>query len=149
MLINLHLEAYDDGVGKVAQTKMLREVLQAEADAGHYVIAGGDFNQTFDDIDISRFPLQEGMWAPGIIADEDFGAGWQFCMDADTPTCRSLDRTYRDADHEHFQYYVIDGFIVSDNIKIDSCRTLDLGFTAADHNPVLMEAVLVNGDGSF
>ena len=149
VLINLHLEAYDDGEGKVAQTKMLREVLQAEADAGNYVIAGGDFNQTFDDIDISRFPLQEGMWAPGIIADEDFGAGWQFCMDAEIPTCRSLDKPYRDADLEHFQYYVIDGFIVSDNIKIDSLRTLDLGFTASDHNPVLMEAVLVNGDGSF
>ena len=143
VLINLHLEAYDDGEGKVAQTKMLREVLQAEADAGNYVIAGGDFNQTFDDIDISRYPLQEGMWAPGIIQDEDFGTGWQFCMDAEIPTCRSLDKPYKDADLEHFQYYVIDGFIVSDNIKIDSLRTLDMGFTAADHNPVLMEAVLV------
>ena len=142
VLINLHLEAYDDGEGKAKQTEMLREVLQMEADAGNYVIAGGDFNQTFDDTDISRYPLQEGKWAPGIIRDEDFGAGWQFCMDADTPTCRSLDQPYKDADPEQFQYYVIDGFIVSGNIKINSLRTLDMGFSAADHNPVLMEAVL-------
>ena len=47
VLINLHLEAYDDGEGKAAQTKMLREFLQAEYEKGNYVIAGGDFNQTF------------------------------------------------------------------------------------------------------
>ena len=143
VLINLHLEAYDDGEGKEAQTKMLREVLQAEADAGNYVIAGGDFNQTFSSTDISAYPLQEDKWAPGIIPVEDFGAGWQFCMDADTPTCRSLDQPYEGADHDHFQYYVIDGFIVSDNIKINNLKTLDKGFTASDHNPVLLDAVLM------
>ncbi|MBQ2898166.1 MAG: endonuclease, partial [Oscillospiraceae bacterium] len=45
--VNLHLEAYDDGEGKIAQTKMLWEVLESEYAKGNYVIAGGDFNQTF------------------------------------------------------------------------------------------------------
>lgn len=47
MLVNLHLEAYDDGEGKIAQTKQLREFIQSEYEKGNYVIAGGDLNQVF------------------------------------------------------------------------------------------------------
>lgn len=45
--VNLHLEAYDDGAGKEAQAKALVELLQNEYEKGNYVVAGGDFNQTF------------------------------------------------------------------------------------------------------
>lgn len=47
VLVNLHLEAYDSGEGKIAQTKMLFNILEEEYKKGNYVIAGGDFNQTF------------------------------------------------------------------------------------------------------
>ena len=47
VLLNFHLEAYDDGAGKEAQTKVLAEKLKEEYQKGNYVIAGGDFNQTF------------------------------------------------------------------------------------------------------
>jgi hypothetical protein len=63
-------------------------------------------------------------------------------MDSDVPTCRSLDQPYAGADHDTFQYYVIDGFIVSSNIEVKSCETRDIGFVQTDHNPVLMECVL-------
>jgi endonuclease/exonuclease/phosphatase family metal-dependent hydrolase len=56
VLVNLHLEAYDDGEGKKAQTEMLKQILQEEADQGNYVIAGGDFNQTFSGTDDSMYP---------------------------------------------------------------------------------------------
>ena len=62
VLVNLHLEAYDDGEGKKAQTQMLQTILQKESDAGNYVIAGGDFNQTFSNTDISAFPVFAGKW---------------------------------------------------------------------------------------
>ena len=45
--VNLHLEAYDDGEGKAAQTAMLFDILEEEYAKGNYVVAGGDFNQTF------------------------------------------------------------------------------------------------------
>ena len=48
VLINFHLEAYDSGEGKIAQSKMLAEKLESEYQQGNYVIAGGDFNQTFE-----------------------------------------------------------------------------------------------------
>lgn len=139
VLINLHLEAYDDGEGKVEQTKMLKNIMQAEFDKGNYVIAGGDFNQTFSTADSSKFPYQEGMWACGAIDASEFGEGWQFMMDEDTPSCRSLDKAYAGADHTNFQYYLIDGFIVSSNITVKSFKCVDFDFVCSDHNPVVME----------
>ena len=142
VLINLHLEAFDNGEGKEAQTVMLREILEEEAANGNYVIAGGDFNQSFSNTDISDYPLREGVWAPGHIDTSEFTDGWQCLMDASVPTCRSLDKPYAGADKDTFQYYVIDGFIVSSNIEVKSVQTQDLGFVNSDHNPVLMECVL-------
>ena len=142
VLINLHLEAFDNGEGKEAQTVMLREILEEEAANGNYVIAGGDFNQSFSNTDISDYPLQEGVWAPGHIDTSEFTDGWQCLMDASVPTCRSLDKPYAGADKDTFQYYVIDGFIVSSNIEVKSVQTQDLGFVNSDHNPVVMECVL-------
>ncbi len=141
VLINLHLEAYDDGEGKIAQTAMLRDILQAEADAGNYVIAGGDFNQIFSSIE-NPYPSREGMWLPGEIDVSAFGPGWQFAMDTSLPSCRSLDRPLAGAELQDFQFYLIDGFIVSDNLVITSLQTQDLGFVNSDHNPVVMEVYL-------
>ena len=53
VLINFHLEAYDSGEGKIRQSQMLAEKLQKEYEAGNYVIAGGDFNQTFEGMQTS------------------------------------------------------------------------------------------------
>ena len=142
VLINLHLEAYDDGEGKLAQTKMLAEFMQAEADKGNYVIAGGDFNQSFSSVDTSMYPLQgNGLWECGELDTTAFGPGWQFLMDTAHPTCRSLDRPYDRSDPD-FQFYMIDGFIVSANVAVESMETLDLDFVNSDHNPVRMTVTL-------
>jgi len=146
VLINLHLEAYDSGEGKIAQTNQLRELMNAEREKGNYVIAGGDFNQTFMNVDASMYPELEGMWHCGAIAPEDFGDGWQLIMDNTVPTCRSLDRPYAGADHDpsQFQYYLIDGFILSDNIEVLNLQTVDNGFVATDHNPVVLDFKLAD-----
>lgn len=142
VLFNLHLEAYDDGQGKAAQTRMLAELLEEEAEKGNYVIAGGDFNQIFSSADTDAFPMKEGLWQAGEINVSEFEGKWQFIMDEKVPSCRSLDQKYEGADPDTFQYYLIDGFIVSDNIKVNSAGTEDRGFISSDHNPVLMEVVL-------
>ncbi len=142
VLINLHLEAYDSGEGKIAQTKMLREILEQEAQGGNYVIAGGDFNQIFSNADPAAYPAQEGKWQAGEIDIAEFSGSWQFLMDSASPSCRSLDQPYAGADHEHFQYYLIDGFIASENVSVESLETLDLGFVNTDHNPVVLKFTL-------
>ena len=142
VLINLHLEAYDSGEGKEAQTRQLVSFMQEEYAKGNYVIAGGDFNQRFTNIDQSAYPVYEGMWQPGEINAVDFGDSFTLLMDNTTPTCRSLDRPLAGADSEGFQFYLIDGFIVSANVTPDAVETLDFGFTCSDHNPVRMAFTL-------
>ncbi len=142
VIFNLHLEAYDSGEGKVAQTRLLKDVLRAEFDAGNYVIAGGDFNQVFSNVDISAYPVLEGMWKAGSIDVSEFDDDYIFVADSGAPSCRSLDRPLAGAgsrDPEDFQYYVIDGYIVSPNIEIESFHTEDLGFVSSDHNPVIID----------
>ncbi len=139
VLINLHLEAYDSGEGKVAQTIQLRERMEEEAKAGNDVIAGGDFNQTFTNVDTSGYPIEEGHWAPGIIDVRSFPGGFGLLMDGSTPTCRSLATPYAGADKDDFVFYVIDGFIVSDNVRAKKVETVDHDFQWTDHNPVVLQ----------
>ena len=143
VLVNLHLEAYDDGEGKLAQTAMLRDILDREAAAGNYVVAGGDFNQIFSNADVNAYPAQEGKWQAGQIDASVFSDAWQLEMDASVPSCRSLDQPYAGADAAGFQYYLIDGFIFSSNIRVEALQTLDCGFVCTDHNPVRAEITLL------
>lgn len=142
VLVNLHLEAYDGGENKAAQTEQLREFLQSEYDKGNYVIAGGDFNQAFSNVDLSMYPEKEGNWHCGLIETSDFGNNFQCEMDNSKPTCRLLDQPYQGADKDSFQYYMIDGFIVSDNIEVSETKTIGTFFAPSDHNPVLMNVKL-------
>ncbi len=141
--VNLHLEAYDSGEGKAQQTAMLASFLQSEASRGNYVIAGGDFNQLFSNVDASAWPVYEGKWQPGFVEASAFSKDFSLLMDPRTATCRSLDRPLKGADLSTFQFYVIDGFIVSSNVEVQSLETLDMGFVASDHNPVKLQVRLV------
>lgn len=139
VLVNLHLEAYDDGEGKKEQTKMLMDFLVSEYEKGNYVIAGGDFNQSFPD---GLYPvIDEESWMPGMLDEGMLPDGWQFAYDNTVPTCRLLNRPYN-GDSKTTQFYVIDGFILSPNVAFESVQTLDVQFEYADHQPVLLEAVL-------
>ncbi len=142
VVVNLHLEAYDSGEGKIAQTNMLKSVLDDEIQKGNYVIVAGDFNQVFSTTDISRYPVLEGMWEAGTINVDEFSPDLTFYADPDVPSCRSLDRVLETApsrDPSDFQYYVIDGFIASSNVSVQSVHTADYSFVSSDHNPVIME----------
>ena len=136
VLVNLHLEAYDDGEGKLAQTKALNDFLQDEYAKGNYVIAGGDFNQTFPG-GLDSYPVvNSAFWAPGTLTEDMLPAGWSFAYSLDVPSCRLLNQPYNPADTVNTQYYVIDGFILSPNVELETVETLDLGFADSDHNPV-------------
>ena len=142
VLVNLHLEAYDEGEGKIAQTKQLRDFITAEYEKGNYVIAGGDFNQTFPG-GLEAFPLiDSSLWTPGTLDESMLPEGWRFAYDVAVPSCRLLNQPYDPTDLAHTQYYVIDGFILSPNVELLSVETLDLGFEYSDHNPVLLQVDL-------
>ena len=134
VIINLHLEAYDDGEGKAKQLAMLMDLMKEEYEKGNYVLAGGDFNQTFSTTNYQKYPKITDWECPVIDASNypDF----TFKMDDTYPTCRSLDNPYYNSDKSTHQYWMLDGYIASNNITINSLETLDLGFENTDHNPV-------------
>ena len=140
--INLHLEAYDDGEGKAKQLKQLMDIMEEEYAKGNYVIAGGDFNQCFSNVDLAKYPKMNDWVCP--IIDVTQYPDFTFSMDDTVPTCRSLYKTYADNDHSYtsFQHYMLDGFITSNNINVKTIETLDLDFKNTDHNPVVMSVTL-------
>ena len=144
VLVNFHLEAFDDGEGKKAQTKVLVDFLNTEYQKGNYIIAGGDFNQRFPN-DKGKYPVvwPDG-WQPGQLDNSILPEGFSFAIDDSAPTCRSVEFPYTNeyAKAHNWQYYVFDGFIVSPNISCNNVHVLDKDFENADHNPVLMEFIL-------
>lgn len=137
VLINFHLEAYDSGEGKEAQSKMLAKKLAEEYAAGNYVIAGGDFNQTFEGMD--SYPIHDTEnWVPGTIEHKDLPKHFSFAVDDSYPTCRLLNAPYTGS-YETSQVYVLDGFIVSDNLKVSDISVVNTDFAYTDHQPVLLE----------
>ena len=79
---------------------------------------------------------------PGKIDAKDFGKDWNLLMDNSNPTCRSLDKVYKNADKKDCYYYMLDGFILSKNLQVDSIKTENLNFKNSDHNPVILKATL-------
>lgn len=138
VLLNLHLEAYDDGQGKIAQTRLLMELLQQEYEKGNYVIAGGDFNQSFPGV-LDTYPVIGDVWTPGILEESALPEGFRYAFDGDSPTCRLLNHPLS----EDSQVYVLDGFIVSPNVQVDLVDTVELGFANSDHNPVKLQLTLL------
>ena len=138
VLVNLHLEAYDDGEGKLAQSKQLRAFVEEEYEKGNYVIAGGDWNQIFPDSEAVWPNTHKELWAPGYLDSAELSDGWSYVWDASVPSCRLLNQPYDPADTANTQYYVIDGFLVSPNVRVERVQTLDKGFAYSDHNPVLL-----------
>ena len=141
VLVNLHLEAYDDGSGKLAQRMLLEQFLVSEYEKGNYVIAGGDFNSSFQGSH-ELYPIKNpDLWYPGAIPDNMMPEGWTLAYDVTVPTCRLLNQPY-DPEDENTQHYVIDGYILSPNVELLSVQTVDEGFENSDHNPVLLRATL-------
>ena len=140
VLVNFHLEAYDDGEGKVAQTRQLVELMKAEYRNGNYVIAGGDFNQTFAEA-AHIGGSWEGKWTPGVFAEDELPHYIKLVYDGTRPSCRSLDQPYT-GDRKNHAFYLIDGFLMTDNVKLNHVETVDLNFEYSDHNPVMVQVTL-------
>ena len=140
VILNFHLEAYDSGEGKQAQTDAVLNLIRQEYEKGNYVIAGGDFNQIFPGVETVVKPTSE--WVPGNLdpLPEDFD-GWRYVYDDTIPSCRLLNQPYEPGD-PLTQFYLIDGFIVSPNVEVREVQTLNEDFRFSDHNPVRMEVRL-------
>ena len=137
VLLNFHLEAYDKGEGKLAQSRLLSQILSREYEKGNYVIAGGDFNQIIKGED--KYPLRKSKnWTPDLLEKDFLPPHFSIAADDTWPTCRLLDRPY-DGSSGKSLAYVLDGFLVSDNLKISRVSVINTDFAYTDHQPVILE----------
>ncbi len=142
VLYNVHLSAYtSDGTIADEQLRLLGEDMKAEYEKGNYVIAAGDFNKDMLLDSSQYFPRteEEFSWAKPLKS-ELLPQGITHHTGKNAPTCRNADSPFR-GDGTDFVLSV-DGVLVSDNVRVVSCQTVDLAFAHSDHNPVTLQFVL-------
>ena len=146
VLYNLHLSVYtSDGTIAQKQLEILCADMLAEYQAGNYVVGGGDFNKDLlgDSAAIFGVPADPGYTWNQPIPEGTFPDGLTLVSSLDEanpiPSNRIADGPY--VPGATF-VSTLDGFIVSDNVTVNSCRVIDTGFKCSDHNPVAMEFVL-------
>ena len=142
IIVNLHMSAYDKS-GKLREQEMayLKDFMIKHKELGNYVIIGGDFNQTFPEVTLEV--RENPYFTPYKIEDTYLPEGYQFKIDPNVTTSRLLNQPYNPSDIENTYYFIIDGFIVSDNIEVTLVEGLDLGYAHSDHNPVRLKFKLV------
>ena len=143
---NTHLSAYgtDEAQGN-AQLQMIFDDMKKEYDKGNYVILAGDFNHDYtgeskeyfnpdNDVELSwTVPFPDDIIPKGLSKCTDYAEGL-------VPSARNVDVPYSP---ECFTV-IIDGFIISDNIKCTYVQNLDYGFKYSDHNPVKIQFELLD-----
>lgn len=151
VLINLHMSAYDEGgTIRAQQLQMLNGVLQEERNKGNYVVAGGDFNHCLiadqfptDELALQYFTSQQQIpeWVKNsVLHNSELTTGYTIAAAINASTCRGADMIYQ----KGVTYStVIDGFIVSDNVRVVAEYTEDVDYAYSDHNPVVLKFVLM------
>ena len=141
VLVNFHLEAYDDKKTTQEQTEVVMNFIKSEYDKGNYVLAGGDFNMSFPGM-ANAFPYIEGdIWRAGKLSNDMLPEGFKFAYDTAVPTCRVLNAPFTSLTEN--QLYAIDGFILSPNLELDFIAAVNGNFRYTDHNPVYMRVKFV------
>ena len=142
VIVNIRLMTYEDPAEIVTQMTYLRDYMKKEYEEGNFVIAGGDFHQSFA-TEENSFPVVEGRWQAQPVARDLFEEGWTVTTGGGgIPSERSLNLPYKEGTQEQIQLSLTDGFITSPNIKVESAEVKDLQFVSSNHNPVLLRVTL-------
>ncbi len=138
-LINIHLSAFDDDSVSIreAQLREIIEFAKSERDKGQHVIVGGDWNLELIDTDFGPFSTQEEdqFWIRSLPSFAQT-TGFTWIADNKTPSVRTAEKPYVKGENYTL---VIDGFFISDNIKMLEVKTHDLEFAPTDHHPVTLK----------
>lgn len=143
VLYNVHLSAYTtDGTIAEDQLEILSADMQQQYDKGNYIIAAGDFNKDMLGDSSKYFERPEGEeynWAVPFNSSL-LPRGITSHSGSNSPTCRNAESAYK-GDGTDFVLSV-DGILVSDNVEVLCCETVDTSFAYSDHNPVYLEFIL-------
>ena len=145
VVINTHNSAYDGGKLKSKEMQYLKEYVLGEFEKGNFVIVAGDWNQTAPGIDPAAVSIKLGIDTTGkqypySISEDFLPSDWKWAFDQDQPTNRSL----RDVlDYGRTKVSLIDYYLLSPNVQLESVECLNLKFKYSDHNPVRMKVKLM------
>ena len=141
VLVHVHLTAFDSvGNLRPLEEAFVRARVLREAEAGRYVIVGGDWNSELPGP--GKPPCAPGMDDRSWLIDmpADFAPpGWTWAVGGNAPTVRTLGAPLSE---RTTCYAHIDGFLLSPGVELLRAQTLDLGFENSDHNPVEIEVAL-------
>ncbi|MFO8054313.1 MAG: hypothetical protein R6U19_04015 [Bacteroidales bacterium] len=140
VIYNTHHSAFDKGELRKAEFQFIRDDMLNEYLRGNYVVAGGDWNQNPPDFDPSYDP--EGYQLSSVhppLSKTVLPKGWQWAWSKGIPTNRSIDRPFKKG---QTRTTIIDYFIVSPNLVVDTVITDDLAFRHSDHQPVFLRVSL-------
>lgn len=142
ILINTHNSAFDDGSLKEQEMEFMRAFVLTEHSRGNYVVVGGDWNQSPPHFPLMTFnPNYHTPYFRLTNIDMSFmPASWQWVYDSTSPTNRYLDKPYIKDDT---YTGILDFFLVSPNVKVVECKTINLNFRSSDHNPTTLVFELV------
>jgi len=134
VIVNVHLSAFDRGAA--VRRRQLREVVRfakGEFEKGNFVVIGGDWNMEFIKPHFPHTTDKKFLFWLHDFPFAELPAGWRAAFDGSVPSARTLHEPYRPG-----QTYVtvIDGFIVSPNVTVESVQGIDLAFAYSDHQPV-------------
>lgn len=144
IIYNVHMSAYgsDEAIRTAQMTQLFNDIM-TEYNKGNYCVAGGDFNHDFTGNSNKRLngtATTEFDWAqpfpeellPSEIIRPEYGPVELI------PTCRNCDIPYEKGN----PVYIVDGFLVTDNIVVNKMQNIDTGFEYSDHNPVVLDFYL-------
>lgn len=146
ILYNVHMSAYggSDEI-RAAQMNMLLNDMKSEYDKGNYCVCGGDFNHDFTGDSTQKLngggKVDFG-WAqpfPAELIPDGISRAVDYSGEKLNPTCRNCDVPYKEGNFT----IIVDGFLVSDNVKVNYVDNKLTGFIYSDHNPVVMKFSLL------
>ncbi|HNS17793.1 MAG TPA: endonuclease/exonuclease/phosphatase family protein [Bacteroidales bacterium] len=141
-LINTHHSAYDEtGEAKSMQLEILRKEATDAYQKGHYVIAGGDWNQNPPDFRQERITSGDALKTiDPLIPAGLMPSGWKWVYDPSQPTNRDVDKPYAKG---ATRTTLIDFFLVSPNVEVVEVKTVPVHFEFTDHQPVVLKVRLI------
>ncbi len=131
VIVNLHLAAFDEeGATRQLQLEAVLDFAQQEYAKGNYIILGGDWNMELANSNFPHQTEQKYLFWKINFPKEILPKGWKIGVDKTTPTVRSNQKPY--VEGENFTA-IIDGFIISPNVKVNKIKTINSKFEYTDH----------------
>jgi len=134
VVINIHLSAFDKGANvRQRQLTSLLEYAEQEYRAGNYVVIGGDWNMRMSATEFPHSIPKSDLFEVFDFPQDKLPKGWMLGVDERTASLRSLSKPY--VKGETFTT-IVDGFVVSPNVRVEAVITDNLAFEHTDHHPV-------------